>query len=66
MQLFNMLKEITGYKKEPSHRPSRKGDVKDSLADVSLAEKLFGYTPLVSVEEGLKITADYFKATLHS
>ncbi|HLG34852.1 MAG TPA: SDR family oxidoreductase [Bacteroidia bacterium] len=66
MQLFNMLKEITGYKKLPSHRPPRKGDVKDSLADISLAEKYFGFKPLVSVEEGLRITADYFKENLRS
>ena len=61
MQLFNLLKEITGYKKSPSHRPSRKGDVKDSLADISLAEKYFDYKPDVPVEEGLKMTAEYFR-----
>jgi UDP-N-acetylglucosamine/UDP-N-acetylgalactosamine 4-epimerase len=61
MQLFMTLKEITDYKKQPLHRPSRKGDVKDSLADISLAEKFFGYMPDVSAEEGLKITADYFR-----
>lgn len=64
LQLFSMLKEITGFKKSPSHRPSRKGDVKDSLADISLAKKYFGYVPGVSVEQGLKITADYFRQTL--
>ncbi|MBK5285787.1 MAG: SDR family oxidoreductase [Bacteroidia bacterium] len=60
-ELFNLLKEITGYKKSPSHRPVRKGDVKDSLADISLAQKYFDYSPVVSAGEGLKITADYFK-----
>lgn len=64
IQLFNMLKEITGYDKSPSHRPSRKGDVKDSLADISIAEKYFGYKPMVSVEEGLILTAKYFKESL--
>ena len=60
LQLFNILKEITGYTKSPSHRPSRKGDVKDSLADIAMAEKFLSYKPEVYMEEGLKITAGYF------
>lgn len=61
LQLFNVLSEITGYKKAPSHRPSRKGDVKDSLADIALAQNHFDYKPEVAVEEGLKITVDWFQ-----
>lgn len=64
IQLFNMLKEITGYKKSPTHRPTRKGDVKDSLADISMAEKYFGYKPVVSVDEGLILTAKYFRESI--
>lgn len=43
--------------------PNRVGDVRDSLADISKAEKLLGYKPLVKVEEGLNKTWQYFKAT---
>lgn len=60
-QLAQLLSEITGYNKRPAHRPPRKGDIRNSLADVSLAEKHFGYKPEISVEEGLKKTVEWFK-----
>ena len=41
--------------------PSRQGDVRDSLADISKAEKLMGYKPEFTVRDGLKITWDCFK-----
>lgn len=40
--------------------PERQGDVRDSLANISKAEKLLGYKPKYTVREGLKITWDYF------
>jgi len=45
---------------EVVYGPAREGDVRDSLADVSKAERLLGYVPEVSVEEGLKKTWAYF------
>ena len=33
--------------------PPRKGDVRDSLADISAAHNAFGYTPTVGLDEGL-------------
>lgn len=41
--------------------PTRAGDVKDSLADISKAKELLDYQPQFSVKEGLKLTWDYFK-----
>jgi UDP-glucose 4-epimerase len=35
------------------HGPPRKGDVRDSLADISAASSAFGYKPHVQLEEGL-------------
>jgi UDP-N-acetylglucosamine 4-epimerase len=43
------------------HGPERAGDVKHSLADISKAKKLLGYEPDISVDEGLKITFDWYK-----
>ncbi len=36
-------------------------DVKDSLADITRARALLGYQPLVSLEEGLKKTIDWYR-----
>ncbi|QOV91414.1 NAD-dependent epimerase/dehydratase family protein [Humisphaera borealis] len=43
------------------HHPDRAGDVKHSLADLSLARRLLGYSPTVSFEAGLKATAAWYK-----
>lgn len=40
--------------------PTRQGDVRDSLADISKAERLMSYKPEFTVREGLKITWDWF------
>lgn len=60
-QLVQLLSKIIGYTKSPQHRPPRKGDIRNSLADVSLAGKHFDYKPGVSVEEGLKKTVEWFR-----
>lgn len=38
---------------DPRHRPERVGDVRHSLADISLAQNLLGYAPTHDVEQGL-------------
>jgi UDP-N-acetylglucosamine/UDP-N-acetyl-alpha-D-glucosaminouronate 4-epimerase len=49
------LKEI-----KANYGPSRQGDVRDSLADITKAEKLLDYKPQFTVREGLKITWELF------
>ena len=46
---------------QPTYREPRAGDIKNSLADISLAKQLLGYEPSVKFEEGLKETIDFFK-----
>jgi UDP-glucose 4-epimerase len=60
-QLIQYLRELTGATLEAEHRPTRPGDVRDSLADVTAAHELFGYEPKVDVREGLKRTLDAFR-----
>jgi nucleoside-diphosphate-sugar epimerase len=61
-QLLAILRELTGAALEADHRPARAGDVKDSLADITAARDLLGYTPGVDVREGLKRTVEAFRA----
>ncbi len=58
--LWNDLKGISEKNIEATYGPPRKGDVRDSLADISKARKLMGYDPLFSVSDGLQITWKYF------
>lgn len=60
-QLLDILKEITGKNISPKYTESRKGDVLHSLADISKAEKLLGYRPMVDLKEGLRRTVSWMK-----
>jgi UDP-glucose 4-epimerase len=42
--------------REPIYAPERRGDVKQSQADISKAYDILGYKPLISYEEGLEST----------
>lgn len=60
-QTFELLKEMTGYRGDPSYASSRAGDIRDSLADIRLAGELLGYTPIVDFREGLRRTVDWYR-----
>jgi UDP-N-acetylglucosamine 4-epimerase len=61
LELFNALKIEAGSSLQPVHGPERAGDVKHSLADISKAGSLLGYVPAVAINEGLKITFNWYK-----
>ena len=61
LDLLGLLEKISGRPLHPVHTDPRPGDVRDSLADISKAQKLLGYRDIVPLEEGLKHTYDYFK-----
>jgi UDP-N-acetylglucosamine 4-epimerase len=63
-ELFKMIKKIAGSNAVPVYGPERKGDVKHSLADISKAEKLLGYHPGVSVEEGLRKSFEWYRESV--
>jgi UDP-glucose 4-epimerase len=60
-QAFEELKSITGYKAHVIYGPEREGDIKHSLADISLARKAFGYEPNVGFREGLERTGQWYR-----
>ena len=53
-RLVEMMIEAGGIRPTVQHGPPRKGDVRDSLADISAANKAFGFQPTVTLEAGLK------------
>ncbi len=60
-EVFEMVKKLTGRTNiEAEYAPPRTGDVRDSLADLSLATSLLGYAPQVGLEEGLRSTIDWW------
>lgn len=59
--LFDSIKTYLGIDHKPIYREPRAGDIKDSLADISKAERHLGYKPRVPFSDGLKVTVDYFR-----
>jgi nucleoside-diphosphate-sugar epimerase len=61
-ELLETLKRIMGRETVAAeYREQRVGDVKHSLADITLARDLLGYEPGVGLEEGLRLTIDWWK-----
>jgi UDP-glucose 4-epimerase len=60
-ETFQMLSGIIGFSGAARYAPARAGDVKHSLADISLAQKHLGYSPTVSFEEGLRRTVEWYR-----
>ena len=63
-ELLEVLKKITNKTGViADYRPMRKGDVKDSQADNTRAVENLGYKKIVGLEEGLRNTIDWWKAS---
>lgn len=60
-ELLNLIQEIIGTKVEPHYTQPRKGDVLHSRADISKAQNILGYKPVVNLKEGLIKTVDWYK-----
>jgi UDP-N-acetylglucosamine/UDP-N-acetyl-alpha-D-glucosaminouronate 4-epimerase len=63
-QTITLLNTIFGQEVAPEHAGPRPGDVRQSLANISLAHRLLGYEPLVSFEQGLRETVDWYRSSL--
>jgi nucleoside-diphosphate-sugar epimerase len=61
-ETFVALQHLTGYKGVVKYGPERSGDIKHSLADITLAQKHLGYKVLVSFEDGLRRTVEWYKS----
>lgn len=63
-QLLDTLRQITGRPDiTADYQQERRGDVKHSQADNRLAVECIGYEEVVGLEEGLKKTIDWWKAS---
>ena len=62
LDIVGMLEKSLGRPLGRHHVPVREGDVRHTLADVSKAKRLLGYTPLVDFDEGLRRTVQFFRS----
>ena len=59
--LYNTIKKYLKNDASPVYCEPREGDVRNSLADISLANELLGYSPTTKFDNGLIKTIKYFK-----
>lgn len=59
--LANLMIELSGYSLEPLFKKPVSGDIKQSQADISLANKLLNWKPKITLREGLKNLLSYNK-----
>lgn len=61
LQLVAAINRVLGTKIEAIFDPPRAGDVRDSLADITRAQQVLGYKPVVDFDEGLRRSIEYYR-----
>ena len=64
LRLFNVLKDLMNFEKDPIFGDHREGDIPHSNASIELGKKLINYEPLFNFEEGIKKTLEYYLKNL--
>lgn len=62
--LFEEMKRLTGYPRDPVYGPPRLGEVFRICLDANKAKKELEWSPTVGLQEGLERTLGYFKEQL--
>lgn len=60
-EIFDTLAGVLGYKGKPIYAPVRKGEVYRISLDCSKARKELGWSPKLSLKEGIAQTAEYYR-----
>ena len=60
-RIFQMLRDLYRFRKMPLKSPARLGDVLKISLDSAKSLRDMGWQPKTSLEEGLRLTADFFK-----
>jgi len=62
LQVIDRVADVVGKRIPPKHEPPRAGDIKHSLADISKAKKLLGYTGAITFAQGIERTIAWYKS----
>ena len=62
-ELLGTMNKIAGTNISAIYQEPRAGDVRDSQADITKARTLLGYAPFVNLEDGLRKTLEWCRAT---
>jgi UDP-N-acetylglucosamine/UDP-N-acetyl-alpha-D-glucosaminouronate 4-epimerase len=59
-ELWRRIATLLDCSAQPHYVPSRAGDVRDSLASLERSERMLGYTPVVTIDEGLQRSVEWY------
>lgn len=59
-KIYQLVKNAAGSEIEATHGPARPGEQQTSSLNYNKAKELLNWQPLVTLEEGIQKTADYF------
>jgi UDP-glucose 4-epimerase len=62
LDLVASINQVLGTSIEPVFADPRPGDVRESLADITLARRLLGFEPAVSFDTGLERSIEYYRS----
>ena len=62
-ELYSRLAELTGTRHEPVYAAARPGELNRIVVDPSKAGEVLGWRPSIDLEDGLKQTVAWFRAT---
>ncbi|MCE9555142.1 MAG: SDR family oxidoreductase [Planctomycetes bacterium] len=62
LQMLATLNKYLGTDVQPIFADPRLGDIRESMADITLARKLLKYEPQVHFDEGIKRSIEYYRA----
>lgn len=60
-QMYKDINRLLNRHHLATYREARKGDIRNSLADISKAQDLLGYNPEFQFDKGLAITVEFFR-----
>ncbi|HEX8802297.1 MAG TPA: GDP-mannose 4,6-dehydratase, partial [Terriglobales bacterium] len=63
-QIWSLLESIEGVSIPAKYGPPRAGDVHDSQANTTAAERELGHSPRFTIEEGLRRTLEWYRESL--
>jgi len=63
--IFEHLRTAVGSEVKPEHGPAKPGEQRRSCLDTRRAGDILGWRPQVALADGLKRTADFYRANLN-
>ena len=63
LEVFDLIRRVSGRPVTIEHQPAQKGDMRDTYADTSRARVDLGFIPAVSLEKGLRDMFVWMEAT---